>query len=231
MEKVLQFFKENKILVLLTGGVFVILVLFQIILFIYFNYKLNELNNYESTTIEPTLQEEPEKTSIFVEIKGEVVTPGTYEMNNNDRIVDVIKKAGGLTKNANIKANNLSKKVEDEMVIIIYSNNEIKEFETIKQKEEQVSTNCHNSSFNITNSSCKNEINDNSKNNQSNALVSINTATKEELMTISGIGESKALSIIEYRSTNGKFNSIEDIKNVSGIGDKLYAQIKNFITT
>ena len=84
MEKVLQFFKENKILVLLTGGVFVILVLFQIILFIYFNYKLNELNNYESTTIEPTLQEEPEKTSIFVEIKGEVVTPGTYEMNNND---------------------------------------------------------------------------------------------------------------------------------------------------
>jgi len=61
--------------------------------------------------------------------------------------------------------------------------------------------------------------------------VNINTATIEELQTINGIGESKAKSIIEYRKTNGKFKSIEDIKNVEGIGDKLYETIKIYITT
>ena len=67
-------------------------------------------------------------------------------------------------------------------------------------------------------------------NEEKNQKVNINKASKEELMTLSKIGESKALAIIEYRETNGNFKSIEDIKNVSGIGDKLFEEIKEYIT-
>ena len=72
--------------------------------------------------------------------------------------------------------------------------------------------------------------NDRTKSNTKENKISINTASIEELMTISGIGESKAKAIISYREENGPFNSIEDIKNVPGIGDNLFAQIKEDIT-
>ena len=72
--------------------------------------------------------------------------------------------------------------------------------------------------------------NTDTKNDKTNGVVNINTASIDELMTLSGIGESKAKSIIEYRSTNGKFNTIEDIKNISGIGDALFNKIKDNIT-
>ena len=75
------------------------------------------------------------------------------------------------------------------------------------------------------------EIKDNISNNGNSSLVNINTASVQELQTITGIGESKAKSIIEYRKNNGLFESIEDIKNVEGIGDKLYETIKVYITT
>ena len=80
-----------------------------------------------------------------------------------------------------------------------------------------------NTVTNNTNENIKEELPKDNK-------ISINTATKEELMTISGIGESKAKQIIEYRTSNGLFQSIEDIKNVSGIGDSLFAKIKDYIT-
>ena len=71
---------------------------------------------------------------------------------------------------------------------------------------------------------------DDSNDNNDNKKISINTATKEELLTLPDIGDSKANAIIEYRKKS-KFKSIEDIKKVSGIGDKLYDKIKDFITT
>ena len=65
---------------------------------------------------------------------------------------------------------------------------------------------------------------------QENSLININTSTKEQLQTLNGIGESKANSIIDYRTQNGPFKTIEDIKNVSGISETLYDKIKDFIT-
>lgn len=70
----------------------------------------------------------------------------------------------------------------------------------------------------------------NSTEQEDNGLVDINRADKETLMTLSGIGESKAESIIEYRETNGRFENKEDVKNVSGIGDSIYLKIEEYIT-
>ena len=85
---------------------------------------------------------------------------------------------------------------------------------------------------NIENDGClNNEITDNITNKEESSLVNINTASIEELQTLSGIGESKAKKIIEYREKNGKFKNIEDIKNVEGIGESLYETIKIHITT
>ena len=165
-----------------------------------------------------------------VEIKGEVKKPGVYSIEKGKRVIDVVKKAGGLTKKANTKANNLSLKVKDEMVITIYNDEEIMDYEKTKEEEKIINEKC-NSDI-VRNDSCTDIESDFSSNdnNNENKLISINTASKEELMTISGIGESKAIAIIKYREEN-KFEKIEDIKNVSGIGDALYEKIKDFITT
>lgn len=185
---------------------------------------------------EPIIKEEQEaqKKIVKIDIKGQVINPGVYELEENSRVIDAINKAGGLTEIANTSLINLSKKLEDSMVIIIYSNEEVensnvKQIETVFKIIEK-ECNCPV----IENDSCinteitKEEPNEENTNTE-NKLVNINTSSKEELMTVSGIGESKADSIIEYRKTN-KFNSIEDIMNVSGIGEKLFEQIKTHIT-
>jgi len=125
---------------------------------------------------------------------------------------------GGLGDGADTSLINLAKIVEDEMTIIIYSKEEILE----KYKEEICICECPE----ITNDACIN-INTNS---ELEKVVNINSATKEDLMTIPGIGESKAEGIIKYREENGKFSNIEEIKNVSGIGDSLFEEIKKLIT-
>ena len=121
---------------------------------------------------------------------------------NNQRVIDAINASGGLKENANTYSVNLSKKITDEMVIIVPSNSE---------------------NTNVSN----NTITQNTKN---SSLVNINTATTKELSSITGIGESKASNIVKYREENGNFSSIEDIKNVSGIGDSLFEKIKKYIT-
>ena len=114
------------------------------------------------------------------------------------------------------------------MVIIIYSNEEVNNFAKTKEVEKQVIENCIKKDENsLQNDACINQSNEQS--NTDNNLININTATQEELMTLSGIGESKAKDIITYRSENA-FTSIEDIKNVPGIGESLFAKIKENIT-
>lgn len=154
-------------------------------------------------------EKESIKEKIIVDIKGEVNSPGTYEMNENDRIIDVIEKSGGLTKTASVDNINLSEKVKDEMVIIIPSINEEKEVE-IKQEKK--------TNYVIT------------KNNEpTDKKISINTASIQTLMSINGVGEKKAAAIVEYRTKNGPFKSIEDIMNVSGIGQSTFDKIKEYI--
>ena len=170
-----------------------------------------------------------EKIEYKVDIKGQINNPGIYTLDSNSRIIDVIEKAGGLTEHADTSVINLSKKINDEMVIIIYSYDEVKEFEKTKEKEEIIQSKCReNEIYSIKNEACISNVEEVEP---TNNKISLNTATKEELMTLPGIGESKANEIINYRNKNGEFKSIEDIKNISGIGDSIFAQIKENITT
>ena len=174
---------------------------------------------------------EVEEVVLFqVDIKGEVRTPGIYQIKEGSRVMDVINMAGGLTENANTTVINLSKKVLDEMVIIIYSNSEVEDFKRTKEVEEQVQKSCVQKEENAVKNDACIEI-DNYQDGQVLGKININTATVEQLTALPGVGESKAKSIVEYRNTNGNFNTIEDIKNVTGIGDSLFAKIKDYITT
>ncbi len=160
-----------------------------------------------------------------VDIKGEVINPGIYTLKKYSRIIDCIELAGGLTENANTTVLNLSKKITDEMVIIVYSNAEVADFKKTKELEKQVQDSCiQKNEDSLKNDAC---IDDDPSN---ASLISINTATEDELSSLSGIGPSKAKQIIEYRTTNGPFKTIEDIKQVPGIGDSIFAQIKDYIT-
>lgn len=164
-----------------------------------------------------------------VDIKGEVKKPGIYSGKENTRVIDIINMAEGLTDDADTTVINLSKKIEDEMVIIIYSKEEVNNFVKTKEKEKILNENCkHPENTNLTNDAC---INYQSNSSISTDKININKATIEELMKLTGIGESKAKSIISYREKNNGFKSIEEIKQVEGIGDNLYAQIEKVITT
>ncbi|HHW68755.1 MAG TPA: hypothetical protein GX747_00235 [Tenericutes bacterium] len=143
-----------------------------------------------------------------VDIKGQIIFPGVYTFDDGDRIIDVVEKAGGFTEEANTTLINLSKKLTDEMMIYIKSKDEVN---MCKLEEELF------------------EHNYNKDDDNNSKLISINYATKEELMILPGIGESKAIAIIDYREKN-KFQSITDIINVKGIGENLFEKIKEYIT-
>lgn len=191
--------------------------------------KKNSTIVKKTSSIKKTSSQEEKEEEYKIDIKGEVINPGIYTMKSSSRIIDCIEKAGGLTENANTTVINLSKKITDEMVIIIYSNAEVANFKETKKLEEQVQEKCRQKDENsLKNDAC---ITDDNENTASTSLVSINTATIEELSKLSGIGEAKAKQIIEYRTQNGPFKTIEDIKQVPGIGENIFAQIKDYITT
>lgn len=178
-------------------------------------------NNIQAEEIIEKAEVEDESVSVVkVDIKGAVKTPGVYEVLTTSRVIDVIELAGGLKKNANTEYINLAKNVEDEMIIWIYTNTEIKQYEEDNIKYAYIEKECN--CPDVTTSTCIN-------NTQTTDKININTASLEELMTLTGIGESKALSIIEYREQT-PFSTIEDIKNVSGIGESAFDKIKENIT-
>lgn len=168
---------------------------------------------------------------VYVDIKGAVKNPGVYEIEEDKKVIDVLELAGGLAENADTSMINLAKKVFNEMVVIIYTNEEVKNVNQPDTVIKVVEKECVCPE--IKNDACINlddtESNNNQNNEEENNKVNINKATLEELLTISGIGESKAKSIIEYRIQNGEFKQIEDIMDVSGIGEALYEKIKNYI--
>lgn len=203
-----------------------------IICIIYVKNNLNK-NKYDDIEVVNHIEKESisevQFTKYMVDIKGAVNSPGVYQLDSNLTVNDAIKIAGGLTKDADTSIINLAKKITDEMVIIIYTKEEVKNSNVVDTVIKIVEKECI--CPNIQNDGC---LNDNIKDNISNKdekLVNINTANLEELETISGIGESKAKSIIEYRQKNGLFEKIEDIMNVEGIGESLYEKIKIYITT
>lgn len=168
------------------------------------------------------------KETVKVDIKGAVNNPGVYELDKNSRVIDALNVAGGMIDTADTSSINLSKTLTDEMTIIIYTKKQIEEYKEKNKKIEYVYIEVPTCPDNV-NDACIESKKTNSTNSE-NGLVSINTATKEQLMTVSGIGESKANDIINYREQNGLFKSIEDIQNVKGIGSSLFEKIKNSIT-
>ena len=191
--------------------------------------------NYEKAKPKETIIKKEEKTNekkekvetenkVIIDIKGEIVNPGVYELNDKNNVNDAINMAGGLTKNSDTSNINLSKKLSDEMVIIVYSKKEIENF---KKEKEITCPPCNNACINKSDEKAK--IAEEAKN--QNEKININSATIEELLQLNGIGESKANAIIEYRTKNGDFKTIEDIKNVSGIGEAAFEKIKDQITT
>ena len=196
---------------------------------------------------EPTKEEmEEEDRAIYhVDIKGAVENPGVYEVMDGAIISDVIALAGGLKEDAYDEGINLSKKISDEMVIYIYTDAEVKENLTANKATSSPNnptkdTSCNSSSYDITDCITMTESvivpgvgssnTESTKTEETNKIININTATKDELVTLSGIGDTKAQAIIDYRNSNGNFTSIEGLLNVTGIGDAIFAKIKDFIT-
>ncbi len=183
----------------------------------------NLVINNEITTKEIAKQDE---VKLYFDIKGSVKKPGVYEFTLGDKIIDAINKAGGLTKTATTNNLNLSKKLTNEMVIYVFSKNELtttKALEPVSNASE-----CKCETIEVNNCVDKNTTNESTNNETSK--ININTDNKERLMTISGIGSSKADAIIEYRTKNGNFKTTEDIMNVSGISKTIYDKIKDTIT-
>lgn len=170
---------------------------------------------------------------IKVNIKGAVANPGVYSFSNGERVIDAIEKSGGLLETADTSVINLSKNLFDEMVIVIYTYDEVQAMKGNNILVQYVEHECdcpklENDACLVDNDGNNNNLNnDNSGTNQK---ISLNKATMEQLQTLSGIGEAKAKAIIKYREEHGNFTKIEDIMNVTGIGEKVFEQIKDNIT-
>ena len=226
-------YRHKKQIILVCLGLVLLLVIGSF--FIYKNYTVDdkEEKNIVLNTKKDTKKDEEEEEEVYyqVDIKGEVINPGIYTVKEGSRVIDVIRLAGDLTEVADTSVLNLSKKVKDEMVIIVYSYDEVENFTATKEKEEIEQEACL-SQNGIQNDAC---IKDSTDDTSSSSVVisgkvSLNTATLDELMTLPGIGESKAQAIIEYREEVGAFQNIEELKEVSGIGDAIFDQIKENIT-
>lgn len=156
----------------------------------------------ETTKGEQKTSENSEASTIVIDVKGAVQTPGVYEISANARVHEIIEKAGGLSDQADEAAVNLASSLEDGMVVYIPQIGEIKEnpFQTTNEEKD------------------------------SPKKININLATSEELQTLSGIGPAKAEAIISYREENGQFKSIEGLLEVSGIGEKSLEKLKEEVT-
>lgn len=202
LEDIIIYLKQNYKIILLA-------LLSSILLvsgYIYWNKTTVEEENVSYSTVvtntesEEKIEKNESNDVVIVDIKGEINNPGVYELTKEKRIKDAIEAAGGLKENADTSKINLSQKLKDQMMIVIP-----KIGEQLKQNSAE-------------------QYNENNK-----KIVNINTASKEELMTINGIGETKAKAIISYRENKGEFTKIEDITKVNGIGKSTFEKIKENI--
>lgn len=172
----------------------------------------SKVDRKESVTGPNTTSNHQKSSSekVLVDIKGAVKNEGVYELITGSRLTDVVKLAGGFTEQADRKSVNLAQKVNDEEVIYVA---------TIDESVDVV----------VGSSRIGNGVNSSTPSSTS-GKTNINSATIEDLQTISGIGEKRARDIIAYREINGGFNSVDDLKNVSGIGDKILEKLKSDVT-
>lgn len=206
-----KYIEKNKKYVII-GLIFCILII-AIIIVKQFDTEEKEtldLISIEENTENTETVEEEEDYKIVIHITGEVNNEGIIEIKEGGRISDAIEEAGGLTKEADLERVNLAYELEDGQKIYIPNKKD-------KGIEEYVTEG-------VDDIVLPDEL---SK--AGDGLVNINKASSEELQELDGIGEALAENIIAYRENNGKFKNIEDIKNVSGIGDSKYEKIKDNI--
>jgi competence protein ComEA len=165
-------------------------------------------NSNSNNSINNNNNNNAEDSNIKVDIKGAVKNPGVYEIRIGSRVTDLIKLAGGTTTDADLDATNLSLKLSDENCVVIYKKGE---GEKIKNSQSAIS----------------NPISLNST--IENNIVNINTASKEELKTLTGIGDAKADAIIKYREENGGFKSVEELTKVDGIAEKTLSKFMDMV--
>ncbi len=215
MEKILDKLKEYwKIMLLvvcalIAGGIF----------YIFTNSPKSAENlsveNLSSSSTKSSLSKfnsssEKNKNEIMVDLKGAVAKPNVYQISSDERLVDLIRQAGGFTDQADQKSINLSAKLKDEEVIYVpkvgeSSSSESTDSPTISSVSNQIST-------------------------TSSPKININKADLTELQKLTGIGQKKAQDIIDFRMKNGDFKSIEDLGKVSGFGDKTLEKLKDEIS-
>ena len=214
-----QISKKQKIILMFLGIIAVI----GITYYSYTNEKNIEISQeneleVENETNEINVDEENSEkiATIKVHVSGAVKNEGVYELEEDARIADAIEKAGGVSDIANMKNVNLASKLEDGMKIYIP-----------KQGEDVLENNLEENSNNKETTLGGSGTNSNVENEK--GKININKATKEELDTLPGIGESTAQKIIKYREEHGSFKNIEELKEVKGIGDTKYEEIKDLV--
>ncbi|CZT39008.1 helix-hairpin-helix domain-containing protein [Streptococcus agalactiae] len=200
-----------------TTGIIVGLLLFGILGLNHFgtHYKDDDLNiNLEkkvSTITEkkvPMISHVKDKVSnqVTVDVKGAVNHPGVYSLPSQSRVTDAIKRAGGLSNLADSKSVNLAQKLQDETVVYVAQKGE-KITVVEEEKENNIATQGN-----------------------SKGKINLNKADLSSLQTISGVGAKRAQDILDYRDSQGGFKTIDDLKNVSGIGEKTLEKLRQDVT-
>ena len=203
-EDVVLFFRQNVKSIILAFVCSLVLIIGGLF---YFNQnKTEDYSGVSFSNISNETNNKDEKAEnrhdekIFVDVKGAVKHPGVFETTKDKRVKDLIEEAGGLLDDADTSTLNLSQRVKDQMVIYVLKHGE---------KPKQIS--------------------DGGSSSSNTDVININTANKEQLMKISGVGKTKAEAIISYREKNGDFKKKEDITKVRGIGKATFEKIKDKI--
>lgn len=213
-----MFKKENLLKYLLSIAIITIF----LSVFLFYNISSSETEKQVLSLNEFTHEEDSneikiedvQNENIFVEIKGEVLNPNVYELEKGSIVRDLILISGGLTEIGDTSNINQARELQNGECIVVLSKQEIL---NMKNNSNEILKVDNVNSFNVESSSDDDKVN-------------INTASKEELKTLSGIGDGLAEAIISYREENNGFNTIDDIKNVSRIGDKTFEKFKDKIT-
>jgi competence protein ComEA len=179
---------------------------------VYEESKTIDINNNTKNTMQISKVETSLNDKVTIYISGEVKNPGVVELKYDDRLGDGVDLCGGLTKDANLNGINLAMKIKDEGHYIIP-----------KVGEETADTVTNDNEYRNEN----NTLNEPESNNDNK--ININTADLSELDSLPGFGQVTAQKIIEYRQEHTKFNSIEELMNIKGIGEKKFNNVKDYI--
>lgn len=183
-------------------------------------HSAGEENEREIASLGESNKDDSNKDEmIVVDLAGEIKNPSVYILPSGSRVYEAIEAAGGLTENGDTRNTNLATPLSDGMKLYIPSRNDV--------EREQTET---GEAPGIRYSSGKRSVGVESGSSTDSGLININVADSNELQKLTGVGPATADKIIKYRSEYGGFKKIDELKNVSGIGEKTYIKLKNSIT-